>query len=181
MLAALTLHLVLAQPAPEAAVAPAPPTHVRLLSTAAVIGLASIGELILGGAFVGLAWLFNGSGDASVWLVLAGLAVAPAGAWGLPYAFGSGDGLEGLGWSYLGGAAGGMVFGSIGYAVGAHRGQGSEFGGLNAFLFAGLFGVIGQLAGSATALGLAHYFKAPPQVAFAPVHGGGVFSVAMRF
>jgi hypothetical protein len=176
MLAALTLQLLLAQAAPEAAVTPAPPPpQVRLLSTASVVGLASFGELIVGGAFVGLAWLIGG--DSPGYLVVAGLALAPAGAWALPYAFG-GDSLEGLGWSYLGGAAGGIVAGTLGYLVGANDKSSTH---LDAFVFAGLFGLIGQLAGSPTALGLAHYFKNPPQVAVTPVHGGGVFSVAMRF
>jgi len=176
VLLALTLHLaVLAQadltPPPEA-----PQMKTRLLSTAAAVGFASLGELIVGAGFVGASFLTTG--DSATALILAGLALAPAGAWALPYLFG-GDGLDGLGWSYLGGAIGGIVGGTLGYLYGGS--QQKNAGALSPFAYAGLFGLVGELAGGPTALGLAHYFKNPPQVAVLPVRGGGVFSLAMRF
>jgi len=177
VLLALTLHLsVLAQATDLAPPPEAPPMKTRLLSTAAVIGFASLGELIVGAGFIG-AW-FLADGDASSTLVLAGLALAPAGARVLPYLFG-GDGLDGLGWSYLGGAIGAIVGGTLGYLYG--NGQQQTAGSLSRFVYAGIFGLVGEIAGSPTALGLAHYFKNPPQVAVLPVRGGGVFSLAMRF
>jgi hypothetical protein len=176
VLLALTLHLFVLAQADLAPPPKAPPMKARLLSTAAAIGFASLGELIVGAGFIGSSFLTNG--DSATALILAGLALAPAGAWGLPYLFG-GDGIDGLGWSYLGGAIGGILGGTLGYLYGGS--QQNNPGALSRFVYAGIFGLVGQLAGSPTALGLAHYFKNPPQVAVLPVRGGGVFSLAMRF